>query len=467
VKVRITKALDIIRASYWFIPSVMTVGAVILAVVVTTVDLRIGSDWLEAVSWLNANQPDGARSLLSTVSGSMIGIAGVTFSITMVAMVMAASQFGPRLLSNFMRDRGNQITLGIFIATFVYGVMVLRTVQSADLGGQATSKVDPFVPHLAVLIAIALAVVSLGAFIYFIHHAAESINVSRVVAQVGRDFAQAIDRVYPESMGEPGGGDPHTREAILGADFYDNCVEIFADGTGYVQGVDTDGLLDLATSNDLFFRVAYRPGDFVSQGHALVLAAPASRVDEGVCDRVRSSFAWGSERSRAQDIYFHSDQLAEIATRALSSGINDPRTAMMCMDWLGAGLERAASRSQPHPVRLDSDGAPRIATFPVTFEHLTDHVFDSLRPYVSGDRNAALYALDVLGRLATGLSEEGSRLPLRRQLSALDDAVALSISDPRDSELFRERLDRVRQVLRSSGDARSQVARLPWLGGSA
>ena len=182
---------DTLRSSYWFIPSLMAVGAVVLSVVTTMADGRVGSDWIDGVSWLYANKPEGARTLLSTVAGSMIGVAGVTFSITIASVVYASGQYGPRLLSNFMRDTGNQVTLGTFIATFLYGLLVLRTIRTADEGsGGANPSGDltgAFVPHIAILVGLVLALASIAVLIYFIHHVPDSIHVSNVIAGIGRD----------------------------------------------------------------------------------------------------------------------------------------------------------------------------------------------------------------------------------------------------------------------------------------
>ena len=209
MKARLLSLLASIRSSYWFIPTLMALAAVVLSTVTTSIDRAIGMDWLEDWNWLYANRPDGARAVLSTVAGSMITVAGVTFSMTILSISYAASQVGPRLLSNFMRDRGNQITLGVFIATFLYCLLVLRTVRNAEAlppGTQLTNVDNPelmaaFVPQIAIMFALFLAVASVGVLIYFIHHIPENLHVSNIVANVGRSLQKDIDERFPKQFG--------------------------------------------------------------------------------------------------------------------------------------------------------------------------------------------------------------------------------------------------------------------------
>lgn len=464
MKVRLLNLWDRIQTSYWLIPSVMALAAAVLAFTTTSFDTRIGNAWMEGIPWLQENQPDGARALLSTVAASMIGVAGVTFSITMVAMVMASSQFGPRLLSNFMRDRGNQTALGVFIATFIYCLLVLRTVKSPGVNAAGTADASYFVPHLAVLVALALAVISLGAFIYFIHHAPDSIHISNVIADVGRSFGDRIDRLYPEMFGEGAGEAPP--EALSTTGLLDEATAIEADGTGFIQAMDPAKLLEVAAEEDLFLRVDYRPGDFVSAGKALVYASPATRVDDDIRRKIRGAFVWGSERTRPMDILYLSDQLVEIAARALSPGINDPHSAMDCLDWLGAGLILFGERAEPDPVRADANGTPRIFTMPVDFEFAMDSVFDPLRPYVSVDRNATARAFKVLGELASSLTNERRHGPIIRHADALIAAVHLNQTDPRDLEQADQKHDVIRKLLSGQYAPHDRAAGLRWLGGS-
>ena len=326
---RALDAWDDVRSSYWFIPSLMTLGAVVLALVLTEVDRGLGPEWVETVAFLReGNKPDGARSFLSTVAGSMIGVAGVTFSITIASVVYATGQYGPRLLSNFMDDRGNQVTLGTFIATFLYCLLVLRTIRSAEEGGGAAMGGGEFVPHVAILVGLGLTLASVGVFIFFIHHVPESIHVSNLVAGVGRDLLGRTETLFPERIG----GGPTTRdadedgdaEASLPDGFFEDARRVRSGTAGYVRGIDSDALLELATRHDLVVRVRHRPGDFAAEGDPLVLAWPPGRATDEAADEICTAFAWGAQRSARQDVRFLVNELVEIAARALSPGVKRP-----------------------------------------------------------------------------------------------------------------------------------------------
>ena len=353
----------------------------------TRLDAAVGADWIQEVPWLYANKPDGARTLLSTVAGSMIGVAGVTFSITIASVVYASGMYGPRLLVQFMDDRGNQITLGTFISTFIYCLLVLRTIRSADepaypvgagadLDMAAGDLTPAFVPHSAVVTAVLLTLASIAVFIYFIHHIPESIHVSNVVARVGGELRARIDKLFPERLGEareevaedaPERPSAKARRELT--ERFDEAMRqddavVRCTGPGYVQGIDTGALLDLAVERDVTLRIERRPGDFLSDGDPLVTVVPADRLEDEDHRRVRFAFAWGRQRTGRQDVRFLLNELVEIAARALSPGVNDPFTAMSCLDWLGDGLKRMGDRDVPEADRFDEEGNLRVVAEP-------------------------------------------------------------------------------------------------------
>ncbi len=472
MKARLFKTWDDLRSSYWFVPTLMTLGAIVLSFLTTYFDGRIGPDWIENVNWLSGNKPDGARALLSTVAGSMIGVAGVTFSITIASVVYASGQYGPRLLTNFMRDTGNQITLGTFIATFLYCLLVLRTVRSADEAptGQTPAEdvIGAFVPHIAVLTAIVLTLASVAVFIYFIHHIPESIHVSNVIAGVGRDLNEKVDTLFPERIGQelPGASPPDARSEMPEA-FYDEAESIRAVTTGYLQGVDGDALLEAACTHDLVLRMKYRPGDFVSEGEALLLAWPAERVTEDVCHELRRNFAYGRHRTALQDIRFLFNELVEIAARALSPGVNDPFTAISCLDWLGSTLKLIARRDFPNAVRYDEQGNIRVVAEPTTFAEFIEIVFDQLRPYVAADRNAALHTLQIIGEVGGATEEQERADTLRLAADRLLAACEEALPHASDRELIRTRHRVVAQLLSNQDSYDALAAQHDWFGGTA
>lgn len=379
-KGKLIEQLRKVRSSYWFIPGVMTLLAILMSQAAINFDEGLEGGWLGQWDFLYDNKPEGARALLSTIAGSMIGVAGVTFSITIAAVAYASSQFGPRIIDNFMDDRGNKITLGTFISTFIYCLLVLRTVRNGEDG-------PGFVPHVSVFIGVVFAVASLAVFIYFIHHIPQSIHVTKLVAKIGHQFIGRIDSVYPDTLGE------EVEEVAVDTGHIDlskASLVVRSTREGHVQSYDVEGLLEFAAERRLLLVMLAEPGDFVAYSQLLARIYGDGPVEE---DEIREYFVIGNERSPTQDLFFLSDQLIDITGRALSPGVNDPQTAMLCVDWLTAALARLACRRFPSRFRSSQDGSPLMVSREQNFETFVDSFYDQVRPYVEKDRNAALHML--------------------------------------------------------------------------
>ncbi|TWT64716.1 hypothetical protein CA85_38490 [Allorhodopirellula solitaria] len=433
-----------IRASYWFVPSLMAIGAIILSLVTTTIDSRIGAGWIDDIDWLNANQPAGARAVLSTVAGSMITVAGVTFSMTILSISSATSQVGPRLLNNFMADKANQFTLGVFIATFLYCLMVLRTVRNAEsLPPGVQSEMDlasAFVPHLSVIVGVLMAIASVGVLIFYIHHIPETIHVSNIIANVGRELDRQIDGQFPARLGDPQSADSDDqRVATLPPLFDESAAQVCSNGTGYLQYVDGDRLMEIAQEKDLVLHLQPSPGDFVTRSSVLLLASPCDRVDEHLQGKLAALFVCGAQRSATQDLRFLIDQLVEVAMRALSPGVNDPFTAISCLEWLQSALETLAERELPESARYDEQERLRIIVAPVTFAVFASLVFDQLRTYVAADRNASVMMMEMIGNLTALVSSSSDRRLLARHACALRRACRHHQVDTRTLALISQR----------------------------
>jgi uncharacterized membrane protein len=357
----------------------------------------------------------------------MITVAALTFSLTMVALSQASSQLGPRLLTTFMRDTANQVVLGTFVATFIYCLLVLRTVRAEP----------PFVPYISVTVAIGLAVTGLGVLIYFIHHVAVGIQADKVIAAVARDLDDAIDALFPEMLGDEPGPDERPR-AEAAALPERQARPVVARESGYVRAIDGDGLLDLATGQDLVVRLLHRPGHFVMRGSRLALVWPAPRVDEPTGDRIRRVFLLGDQRTFEQDLEFAVTQLVEIALRALSPGINDPFTAIRCVDWLGAVLRRLAERRMPSPFRYDRDGTLRVITEAVAFGGVVDAALDQIRQAAGTNVAVALRLLETITVVLEGVRRREDAQALLRQ-AAMIHRAGHAVAEAEDRAAIEER----------------------------
>jgi uncharacterized membrane protein len=402
---------DRLRSSFWFLPSAMAAIAIALSFVLVNLDAQIGAETVSNIGWLYTFGPEGARAILSAIASSMITVAGLTFSITMLTLQLASSQFGPRLLRNFMRDGGNQLVLGTYIATFIYCLLVLRTVRGTE-GSH-------FVPHIAVAGGVLLALASIAVLIYFIHHVANAIRIETLLEELAVETRMSIDRLYPERMGHnPASSDPRQPRPGLPPDFEHRMRPIVSDHSGYVQRVDTDALMKLAIEQDLIMRVDARPGRFVWDRHALLSAYPAPVVSDDVADRLRSAFVIGAERTPEQDLEFSVRRIIEIAQRALSPGINDPTTALYCIDRLGETFACLAERDIPAPLRVDDDGKLRVVTETTDLEQLAAPAFAAVAHYGKDDNDVCNKLLETLDALLKSMppGSAGGLSGLREEL---------------------------------------------------
>jgi uncharacterized membrane protein len=440
MKTRLRNLWEALRSTFWLVPALMTLGAAALSFALIALDEAVRSRVIQEVGWFWAGGPEGARELLSTVAGSMITVAGVVFSVTIVALSLASSQFGPRLLRNFMRDTGNQVVLGTFIATFVYCLLVLRTVRGDDSG--------PFVPAVAITVGLALAMASLGVLIYFIHHVAASIQVTHLITVVSQDLLYAIDRLFPEKLGH---GDPqlHGRPPVahLPERFERQVRPVDGTRSGYLQAIDSEGLMRLATEYDLIVHINHRPGHFVVQGGALATVWPGARLDERLAEEIRDAFLVGNERSLTQDVEFAVDQLVEVAVRALSPGVNDPFTAMACVDRLGEALCRFAERLPPSPLRYDDDGRLRVIAYPFTFADVTAAAFNQIRQYGRASAAVTIRLLEAMANVADYTAREEDRAALLQQASMVRRGSQKAIPEEWDRQEVEARYRTVVKAL--------------------
>lgn len=386
------KTFDSLRASYWFVPSLMTFGALLLAFFMIRLDRSLDLETLRSLGFIYYNQPDGARSLVSTVASSMITVAGTTFSITLAVLSLTSGQFGPRLLSNFMRDIGNQVVLGTFVSTYVYCLLVLRTIHTDS------DSVAAFVPHLSVIGAILLALVNVGVFIYFIHHTAESIQASTITARISGDLEGMIKKLYPEAPPEaeaapptltPRELDPHTAQAVA----------LVQHRSGYLQNVNEDGLLNFATEHNVTVQCLQLVGTFVLSDQPVAFIWPKGALDDDARNDLSNYFTLGPRRTPAHDLDFLFDQLSEMALRALSPGVNDAVTAMRCVDRIAQGLLLMAKRRPPASHRFDEEGGLRLILPQIDLGNLVADTLGEFRRFSADNMLVSMHLLDMIGTL--------------------------------------------------------------------
>lgn len=419
----------------------MAAAALCLSFVTIAVD-RMFFNRESAQQWLlYSGGSDGARTVLSVIAGSMITVAGVVFSITIVVLSLASSQFGPRLIRNFMNIRANQMVLGTFVATFIYGILVLRTV---DAGVETL-----FVPGFSVTFTIVMSLLSLGVLIYFIHSVSESIQAQHIIARVRRDLDKAVDRIFPERLGReegPSQGQIRRDYEIPTSCDRDAC-QVRAERSGYLQAVDNDGLMRIAVEENLLIHLGYRPGNFITRGNVLVTVWPGEAVDDKLSQKINDVFILGSERTLEQDVEYAISQLVEIAVRALSPGINDPVTANICIDWLGAILCQLANRKMPASHRYDEQSRLRVICKPFTFEGMADASFNMIRQNSQSVAAVSIHLLETIATVAGQTHRKADRDALMRHALMVVRGCKDRLSAKDDRDDLQERYETVLKAL--------------------
>ena len=413
------------RTNLWLVPSCATLGAAAVFALTRSIDSVAYDHRWQLPSWIIAGSADGARQILTTLAAALITVVGVVFSIILVALTLTSTQFGPRMLRNFIRDRATQWTLGAFVGTFVYAMLSLAAIGGGSHGD--------FVPHISITVVLALTLVDVGVLIYFIHHIAVMIQLPQVIASIAHDLAVAVEHETDGSRGHDGRGriDDGPELARLHAVMEHGGGVVLAPDSGYLQFVRRDRLVQLAERFDAVIKLHQRPGHFLVRGHPFLTVWPAEAAP-AVERWVRSSHITGPHRTLTQDVAFAVDQLVEIAIRALSAAINDTFTALTCIDWLGESLCRIARDWDPDPVRRDARGVVRLITAPISYERLIERAFEKIRQASAGMPAVLIRQLDAI-TLISRSTHRPERLPvLFAQAEMIHRLAVETVAEPAD-----------------------------------
>ena len=416
-----------LNANYWFYPALFSVLGAVLAAICVYLDRSGLAQGLNDVAWLVPARPDSASNMLQVIAASMIGIASTVFSITIASVVYASGSYGPRLLTNFMEDKGNQLSLAVFIGTFVYALTVLRTVRAEDespsSASEAVSTALPgFVPQLSLLVAYVLMAFSVAVLVYFLNHVPSGIRINNVLKDIGKRLIKSVEKTYPEpSNGEdpaarPQGGTP-----------------LIAQASGYVQFIDFEELAEIADEEGWIIVLQVRPGDFVHRGMTLMEVCYTVPPEE-LADDIRDCFTLDASRTPDQDPQFLIDELVEIGLRALSPGINDPFTAITALHWLGAATAEIGQRLLQKDICGDRDDGDRkaclVIPLPDDFDHFLRRGFGAMRSGVATSPIATIVMLDVLRNAAAPVKDAKRRQLLRGEGHDLIEQARLALKGP-------------------------------------
>jgi uncharacterized membrane protein len=425
-----------LRTTLWVIPSMLIVVAVLLFVVTFQIDLAAYHHHLTLPVWVRTGSADAERQVLIAIAAAVITVVGVVFSITILALTLASQQFGPRMMRNFVRDIGNQVTLGVFVGTFVYTVLALGSINSVSAN---------FVPHLSTSIAEGLLLVDLAILIYFIHHISRSIQLPEVIAGIAKDLMESIDAEFPQRVGEPQTGQAeHSGKSVpeLLTLIEEGGAVVPSQVSGYIQYVGYSQLISIATRTDSFIRLEHRPGHYLATGRPLAMVWPRGAAPE-VARALRRAHVTGPHRTLVQDPVFAIDQLVEIAIRALSVAVNDTFTALTCIDWLSAGLGRVSGRVLDEGVYRDSTGRVRLIEFDPSYARMVNRSFDKIRQGARGMPAILIRLIDSLGSITLDTTSAEQRTVLRRQADMVLRLAEETVSEANDLEEIRFRYRRI------------------------
>jgi uncharacterized membrane protein len=435
----------------WLVPAIEITVAVILFAGTYAADRAVYNGHHALPSWVLSGTADGARQILIALAAAVITVIGVVFSIMIVTLTLASTQFGPRMLRNFIRDRGTQVTLGTFVATFVYAVLALVSIGPGPHGD--------FVPHISVTVLLGLVLIDLGILVYFIHHIAMSIQLPQVIASIARDLSGAIEiESTPEDRGRDAthAKGPSVAELLRRMDEGGGVVEVPA--SGYLQFVRYDGLVRIATQTGSVIHLLHRPGNFVVSGQPLARVWPAAAAP-AVAHELARAHITGPVRTLTQDIAFAVDQLVEIAIRALSPAVNDTFTALTCIDWLADGLCQVQLRWNPKRLHHDNHGYVRVVTSHISHRRLVQRAYEKIRQAGRGMPAVMIRQLDGLTRIMVLTSTAERRTVLMEQADMIVRSAEESVPDPADRADVRNAYDALLGAARVPGGRMPEAAR--------
>lgn len=443
MKTRILHWLEEMSTNFWVIPMVMLGLALLSAFVNINLDKTLFLNEKEPFSYLfHFNDLVNIRSMLSLTAGSILGVAGVSFSITIASLTLASQQFGPRLLRNFMQHYLNQLVIGIFISTFLYCVMILQFTNSMDDEG--------FVPVISMITLLVLVIVNLMVLVFFIHHTASSMQADAIISDVYIELKNRFQSMFPEIAEDSTDKPVAQLPENLPDRFMNEGQAIAAYKSGFLQAVAQETLQSFAEEQDLTIRMNYRPGDFVYKGCNLATCLSATEISDEIIEGIHKALIIGDRATAEQDAEYSVRQLVEIALRALSPGINDPFTAITCIRKLGDALIFVANREFPVPHYFNEESKLRLLLKPYTFNGLVEASFNQIRQNTSHHVDIIIAMLETLNHLAAAVKDDEHKKAVLAQVEAIQETCVGHVGASMDKEAIDQRYQTVLHTLSHS-----------------
>lgn len=419
--VRIRSLRDRIRGSLFFVPALFVLGGVVLGEGMLLVDEHASGIPVRLTATV-----DSARAVLSVVAGATLAFAGIAFSVSLLLISLASSQFSPRVVHGLFRDPFNKRVMGIVVGTFTYSLVVMRAVRGpVELSG------PPVVPSTSVLVAVVLGVVAILAIVAFISHSAHTMDVSEILHGVTEDSLEQIRRNRPDRPMHVGGEDLGTPSG--------HGFPLLFERYGWIQQIDVEALLGLLEPGARL-RLDTSPGRFAIPGASWAMIWPDPTDEDATRRAAQRALVIGDTRTLQEDVAYGVRQLADVALKALSPGINDPTTAQDALFHLGAVVQELLVREQPELRRRGSDG--RVVLLPQygTHDEVVGLAFDEVRIAAKGQPTVEIYLLEILDILRSSLdpaARADARAALERQAALVLEISALAELPDHDHDRVR------------------------------
>lgn len=413
-----------VTSGLWFTPALYVLGGILLVSLIVEIGPYLPGSALRPFP---ASEPATVKGALQLLASSTLTVATVTFSILMVVLTMTASNFSPRALSGFMGDRVDQNTLGVFLGAFAFGMGGILLLRPASY--------DPRFLGLLLLITVIVAFLVLVALVYFIHHTATAVQITSLVVRLHGEADDAIARFLKCAENEK---DQSKVPAVLPSEPPGS---VDAHSVGYIQVLDRDRVLGLAVAHDLVVRVLRHTGDFATRGIALCEVWPDDRLTAEVADGFRAAYAVGAQRTAESDPLLSMELLAEIAVRTLSPGINDPNTAVNCLDYLGDLLVRIAGHELPWQEMHDDEGRLRVVVATPDFRDFLERSLLGIASAGAGHARVVLTLLGVLRHTASVTQDRARCSIIERAARGITDLALQKLVFEREREQVREAME--------------------------
>jgi uncharacterized membrane protein len=432
---------DRLKVSFWFAPLVMSVAAILLAWVMYWVDVHIPNAWLQNNRLVLTGSVAELRNTLITIATTTLATAGVVFTLLTLPLSTVAAQYGSRLLRVFLGDRITQLVLGMFVATFVYCISAATSIPAARIQFEA--------PQLTATVGLLLMMATFASLILLVQHISTMLQAPNIAAAAGAELLEVVRAEIPDEISSGDSHKPSSQEAP------DALVEtggspVRVRGTGYIQYIDPEYMLTLVQERDLVIRLLHKPGHFVSRGEVVALVWPAERFDKQLEEQIGHAFQIGHQRTPTQDVEYAVNQLVEMAVRAMSPAINDPFTAMTCLDYVGNGLALFIRQGEKGSHYYDRHGRLRLVLEPVTFDALLSASFDMLRHASCDNASVLLHMLTVIETISQEAKSPEAREQLLRHVKLIQEESHAGSLIERDRQSIHLRACALHMTLRAS-----------------